>query len=99
MTSLTKSAPTVPVQARARLRASSSLMPSVERQAFITPAERSFLVRERVSTPSMPGMPYFASQLLRSVVARQFETIGERSRTTKPATCGRADSKSSSLTP
>jgi hypothetical protein len=96
---LTKSAPTVPVQERARLRASSSLRPSVVRQAFMTPEERSFLVRARVSTPSMPGMPYFFSQVPRSVVARQLETIGESSRTTKPATCGRADSKSASLTP
>ena len=38
---------------------SSSLIDSVLRQHFIAPSTRSFLVRARVSTSLMPGIPYF----------------------------------------
>ena len=45
--------------------------------------------------PAMPATPWWAIRLDRSPWARQFETRGDSSRTTKPAHKGRADSKSS----
>jgi hypothetical protein len=56
-------------------------------------------VTARVSMPVMPATPCAAISVPSSSFARQFETRGDRSRTTKPAHQGRADSKSSGFTP
>jgi len=53
----------------------------------------------RVSMPEMPATPWSASRECSDPDARQLDTSGDSSRTTKPAHQGRADSKSIGLTP
>ena len=53
----------------------------------------------RVSMPVMPATPWPASSSCSEPEARQLETTGDSSRTTKPAHQGRDDSKSIGLTP
>jgi hypothetical protein len=63
------------------------------------PLMRMRRVTARVSMPVMPATLCWAIRSPSDPEARQFDTRGDRSRTTKPAHQGRADSKSSGLTP
>src|ERR1044071_1732980 len=99
LTSLTISRPSRPAHSRAICNNASAQVPLVERAAFCVPLSRNLRVNHRVSTPLIPGTPWWASQSDKESAERQFDTTGLRERVTAAETCGLIDSSSSKLIP
>jgi hypothetical protein len=65
----------------------------------MTPWTRSFFVRARVSTPSIPGMPFSRSHSSRVFAEVAWDGLWQSSETTYPAIHGLSDSELAGLTP